>query len=75
MAFFDAATSQSFDIQSLWCRDTALWSRLTTTPFERRSAAIAQRVADLRALSDTELLARGLTRDGILHHVFSQKQL
>ncbi len=73
MAFFDAATSRSFEIQPLVSRITALWSQATTTPFERRGQAMADRVAFLRGLSDAELTARGLRRDDILRHVFSQK--
>ncbi|MEC3860307.1 hypothetical protein VK792_03345 [Mesobacterium sp. TK19101] len=40
------------------------------TPFDRRSRLLAQQVADLRALSDAELAARGLRREDILFHVF-----
>lgn len=35
--------------------------------------ARTDRIAELRALSDEDLAARGLTRDSIVHHVFSDK--
>ena len=48
-------------------------SRLFETPFDRRQRRLAARVDALRSLSDAELAARGLTRDQILFHVFSNK--
>lgn len=48
----------------------AAFKSLWETPFDRRSRLLAQKVADLRALSDAELAARGLQREHILFHVF-----
>lgn len=48
-------------------------ARLFETPFARRQRALAARVAELRAMSDSELAARGLTRDAILPHVFGAR--
>jgi hypothetical protein len=46
---------------------------LFETPFDRRAKRLANRVAELRALSDTELAAKGLRRDDILTHVFKTR--
>ncbi|MBU2960201.1 hypothetical protein KO516_05010 [Citreicella sp. C3M06] len=46
-------------------------SRLLETPFSRRQRRLANRVAELRSLSDDELAARGLAREDILRHVFA----
>ena len=35
--------------------------------------ARTDQIAELKALSDEDLAARGLTRDSIVHHVFSDK--
>ena len=35
--------------------------------------ARTEQIAELRALSDEELAQRGLSRDTIVHHVFSDK--
>ncbi|WP_417724775.1 hypothetical protein [Salipiger sp.] len=45
-------------------------SRLLDTPFAARQRQLSARVAQLRALSDAELARMGLTRDGIIPHVF-----
>jgi len=36
-------------------------------------SARTEEIAQLRALSDADLAERGLTRDSIVHHVFSDK--
>lgn len=48
-------------------------ARLLETPFDRRYRQRTARIAELRALSDTELAARGIAREDILFHVFSGK--
>ena len=65
-----------FDINPI-ARPAGLLSALSAsltglfeTPFDRRAKRLASRVAELRALSDEDLRARGLTRDEILGHVF-----
>ncbi|CUH76616.1 DUF1127 domain-containing protein [Tropicibacter naphthalenivorans] len=47
-------------------------SRLLETPFDRRLRARQTRIAQLRAMTDSELANMGLTRDAILPYVFSQ---
>ena len=48
-------------------------ARLFETPHDRRVRARAARIEALRALSDVELAARGIQRDNIVMHVFSQR--
>lgn len=48
-------------------------ARLFDTPFDRRYRQRTARIAELRALSDAELAARGIARADILLHVFSGK--
>lgn len=46
-------------------------ARVFETPFDRRQKRIAARIKMLRALSDTDLAARGLRRQDIIPHVFA----
>ncbi|ETX14328.1 hypothetical protein OCH239_03270 [Roseivivax halodurans JCM 10272] len=64
MAFFD----QSFSTPSArhW---SGPFQRLFDTPFDLRSRRIRSRIAELRALSDEELSACGITRAEIVRHV------
>lgn len=64
MAYFD----QTFFHTPRFGAGTFL-SRVLDTPFDRRSRDIARRIAELRALSDAELAARGLSRGDIVRHV------
>lgn len=48
-------------------------ARLLETPFDRRYRQRTARVEALRAMSDADLAARGIARDDILFHVFTDK--
>ncbi|WP_425098939.1 hypothetical protein [Tropicibacter sp. S64] len=52
---------------------SARLARLFETPFDRRSRALSDEVARLKALSDQELAAHGLSRETILFHVFGAR--
>lgn len=67
MAYFDPSFERSTGLRHTLGR---MATRLFETPFDARQRRLAARVADLRALSDAELAARGLQRQDILFHVF-----
>ncbi|WP_417208000.1 hypothetical protein [Antarctobacter sp.] len=48
-------------------------ARLFETPFDRRYRQRTARVEALRAMSDAELVTRGIAREDILFHVFTGK--
>ncbi|WP_121631768.1 hypothetical protein [Tropicibacter alexandrii] len=66
MAYFD----NSYETRTT-LRDRV--ARLFETPHDRKVRARAARIEALRALSDAELAARGIARDNIVMHVFSQR--
>ena len=51
-----------------------LLKRLIETPFDQRSAEIADQLDDLRSLSDAELEKRGLRREEIAFHLFGCRE-
>lgn len=67
MAYFD----NSFVSHRITLRQRV--ARLFDTPFDRRYRQRTARVAQLRALSDSALAARGIAREDILFLVFSGK--
>ena len=48
-------------------------ARLLETPFDRRYRQRMAAIRSLRAKSDADLAALGLTRDDILNHVFTTR--
>lgn len=48
--------------------------RALETPAQRRLRDRVARLEALRSLSDADLAARGLTRDGLVIHVFAEKR-
>lgn len=47
--------------------------RMFETPFDRRYRQRTEQIARLRAKTDAELAAMGLTREDILLHVFANR--
>lgn len=64
MAYFD----QSYLLERSNLRQR--FAAMMQTPFDERQKALAEQVADLRAMSDADLAARGIAREDILFHVF-----
>ncbi|MHA6344097.1 hypothetical protein [Roseivivax sp. CAU 1761] len=54
-------------------RSGEMLRRLWETPFDRRAREISRRVAELRALSEEDLAARGLQRSDILRYALTGK--